>query len=219
MGERDRFLSEKGEAGNPGVDKSWNGYELSTALNEALMSVPGQTPYFQMNLFDSHDTPRLHNNSRVYDRDIYKGVVMLQYMLPGMPSTYYGDEIQNDGEIASNEGARYPFEWREEREDLDMLSYFRKLGKIRNSNMEFFYSAVRVRPLDENAVVVERIGEGFTYVAVINKGGKRDVEIDAIMPSMRTVTILEGEGEAAIENGKLFLSLGEKKSNLIFLEE
>ncbi len=219
MGEKDRFLSEKGEAGNPGVDKSWNGYELSDALNEALMSVPGQTAYFQMNLFDSHDTPRLHNNSRVYDRDIYKGVVMLQYMLPGMPSTYYGDEIQNEGKISSNEGARYPFEWREEREDSDMLSYFRKLGKIRNSNKEFFYSAVRIRPLDESAVVVERIGKGFTYAAVINKGGKRKVSLDGIMPSLEKASILLGEGKAEIKNGKLSLSLEEKKSLLILLEE
>ncbi len=219
MGERDRFLSPKGEDTKPGLDKSWNAYELSDALNEALNSVPGQTPYFQMNLFDSHDTPRLHNHKKVYDRDIYKGVVLLQYMLPGMPSTYYGDEIQNDGTITSNEGARYPFEWREEREDGDMLSYFRKLGEIRNSNKDFFYSATRIRPLDESAVLVERIGKGFTYAAVINKGGKRKVEIDGVMPSLEKASILLGEGKAKVKNGKLSLVLDEKKSLLILLEE
>lgn len=219
MGERDRFLSEKGEAGNPGLDKSWNGFELSDALNEAIMSVPGETAYFQMNLFDSHDTPRLHNNGRVYDRDVYKGVVLLQYMLPGMPSTYYGDEIQNKGDVSSNEGARYPLEWREEYQDKDMLSYYRRLGKIRNSNSSFFYSAARIRAVDDSAVVVERIGKGFTYAAVINKGGKRSVTIGDIMPSMKRATILEGEGKAEIEKGALAINLEEKKSLLILLEE
>ncbi len=219
MGEKDRFLSEKGEGGNLGVDKSWNGFELSDALNEALMSLPGQTPYFQMNLFDSHDTPRIHNNKRVYDRDIYKGIVMLQYMLPGMPCTYYGDEIQNEGDISSNEGARYPFEWREEYQDKDMLSFYRKLGEIRNSDNRLFYSGTRIRALDEEAVILERIGKGFTYIAIINKGGERTIDMDDIMPSMKKFRILIGEGDAEIGCGTLTLFLKEKKSLLMVLEQ
>ncbi len=219
MGEKDRFLSLKGEAGSPGDDKSWNGFELSDSLNEAIMSLPGQTPYFQMNLFDSHDTPRIHNNKKVYNRDIYKGIVMLQYMLPGMPCTYYGDEIQISGDISSNEGARYPFEWREEYQDKDMLSYYKKLGEIRKSDDRLFYSGTRIRAVDEDCIIVERIGNGFTYAALINKGGKRSVNVSDIMPSLDKVTVLVGEGEAEIVDSVLFLNLEEKKSLLIMLEQ
>ena len=112
MGQRDRFLSE-GTGHSAGVEEPWSGEEESSALMEALYSVSDQNVFFQMNLFDSHDTPRLHNDKAIFDRDIYKGVVMALYMLPGMPNLYYGDEVLLNGKLGSNEGARYPMEWRE----------------------------------------------------------------------------------------------------------
>ncbi len=217
MGERDRFLL-SGYGHSPLFDLPWNGYELAGALRSAILSVPLQTPYMQMNLFDSHDTPRLHNNSKVFDRDIYKGVIMALYFLPGMPSTYYGDEVLLDGKIDSNEGARYPMEWREDHIDYDMLSFFRKMGELRNSDRDLFYAATEISAIDEGATMIARIRDKKAYVAVINKGEKREVTIGLSLLPKRKVSLLYGDGEVRIEGSSLSLSLEEKKSLLILLE-
>ena len=77
-------------------------------MKEALDGVADQNVFFQMNLIDSHDTSRFHNDKAVFDRDIYKGAIMAMYMLPGMPNLYYGDEVGIKGRLGSNEGARFP---------------------------------------------------------------------------------------------------------------
>ena len=217
MGERDRFLL-SGYGHSPLSDLPWNGYELAGALRSAIQSVPLQTPYMQMNLFDSHDTPRLHNNSKVFNRDIYKGVIMALYFLPGMPSTYYGDEVLLNGKIDSNEGARYPMEWREDHIDYDMLSFFRKMGELRNSDRDLFYAATEISAIDEGATMIARIRDKKAYVAVINKGEKREVTIGLSLLPKGKASLLYGEGKVRIEGSCLSLSLDEKKSLLILLE-
>ena len=217
MGERDRFLL-SGYGHSPLSDLPWNGYELAGALRSAIQSVPLQTPYMQMNLFDSHDTPRLHNNSKVFNRDIYKGVIMALYFLPGMPSTYYGDEVLLNGKIDSNEGARYPMEWREDHIDYDMLSFFRKMGELRNSDRDLFYAATEISAIDEGASMIARIKDKKAYVAVINKGEKREVTIGLSLLPKGKASLLYGEGKVRIEGSSLSLSLDEKKSLLILLE-
>ncbi len=215
MGEEDRFLS-LGEGHNPGLDKPLTGEEMCEAFRSAVDSVPGQTPYLQMNLFDSHDTPRLHNHAEIFDRDIYKGVQLALYMLPGMPSTYYGDEVLLDGTIESNEGARYPMEWRIGKQDRDMLSYMSLLGTIRH-DANWGWSAVSFRALDEKAFSIIRVEDGKAFVAVINRGEERELELDlCFLPSFLADVVL-GDGWVSFKNGKLVIGVKRHESVLIWL--
>ncbi len=215
-GERDRFLGER-EGHSPGSEEPWTAEDVVGALKAAVDSVPGQIPYFQMNLFDSHDTPRLHNNSAVFDRDIYKGVVMALYALPGMPNVYYGDEVLLKGKLDSNEGARYPMEWREEYQDGDMKAWYAALGKVREDRA-MAYSAVSFVSLDEKAFAVIRFSGEKAYVSVINRGEKRKVSLSlSFLPKERCSVVL-GKGSAEKKDGRLSLSLAERSSLLISLE-
>ena len=216
MGECDRFLS---TSFTPLLDKEWSGEELASALNEAVLSAPCQTPYLQMNLIDSHDTPRLQNDERVFDRDIYKGVLLALYILPGMPSNYYGDEILLKGKIDSNEGARYPMEWDEEKMDKDILSYTREIGRIRREYKDMAFSSSRVTSLSSGAILIERIISGRALLAFINKDEAKSFNIDLInLPKGRASVIL-GEGRARIEDNTLIVETCERKSFLILLED
>ena len=216
MGERDRFLGER-EGHRPESEEPWRAEDVVEAFKAAVDSVPGQTPYFQMNLFDSHDTPRLHNNTAVFDRDIYKGVVMALYALPGMPNVYYGDEVLLRGKIDSNEGARYPMEWREERQDEDMKVWYSALGKVREDS-SMAYSAVSFRALDEKAFAVIRFTSGKAYVSIINRGGKRKVSIPLVFLPKEKCSVVLGKGKGRIEDGRLEVVLDNKASLLISLE-
>ena len=70
--------------------------------------MPDQMLYMQMNLINSHDTPRLYEHSAIFDFRIYSGLVKLLYVLPGMPSIYYGEEIGLQGPNESVQTSRYP---------------------------------------------------------------------------------------------------------------
>ncbi len=216
MGECDRFLS---PSFTPLLDKEWSGEELASALNEAVLSAPCQTPYLQMNLIDSHDTPRLQNDERVFDRDIYKGVLLALYILPGMPSNYYGDEILLKGRIDSNEGARYPMEWNEEKMDKDILSYTREIGRIRREYKDMAFSSFRVTSLSSRAILIERITSGRALLAFINKDEAKSFNVDLNnLPKCR-VSVILGEGRARIEGNTLIVETRERKSFLILLED
>ena len=169
-----------------------------------------------MNLFDSHDTPRLHNDKQVFDREIYKGVVLALYFLPGMPNIYYGDEILLDGELGSNEGARYPMEWREENWDKDMLSLYREIGKIREEK-SFSYDSINIIPLDSTAFAIERIREDKAYIAVINRGEERTISLSSFLLPQGNAKVILGEASITKEEDYL-IRVKDKKSIVIAIE-
>ena len=216
MGQRDRFLSE-GTGHTAGKEEPWTGEEEAEALKEALDSVSDQNVFCQMNLFDSHDTPRLHNDKSIYDRNIYKGVVMAQYMLPGMPNLYYGDEVSLGGVLGSNEGARYPMEWREEKWDEDMLSFHRAMGEARKEAWLGF-SSYSVISLDEEAFAILRFVEGKAYVAVINRWEDREVEVPLFLLPSNSLEVIVGSGDVKKSENSLKVRVKEKESLLIRLE-
>ncbi len=84
--------------------------DAKNRILEHLAKLPYRIWENQFNLFDSHDTPRLHNNPKV-NREEYRGAVMFQFLLPGAASIYYGDEAEIDGYIESMEGCRFPMPW------------------------------------------------------------------------------------------------------------
>ena len=215
MGERDRFLGER-DGHRPQSEEPWSAEDVVEALKTAVDSVPGQISYFQMNLFDSHDTPRLHNNGAVFDRDIYKGVVMALYALPGMPNVYYGDEVLLKGRIDSNEGARYPMEWREEMQDEDMKAWYSALGEIRKDRA-MAYSALSFAALDDKAFCVIRFTVSKAYVSIINRGEERIVMLPLTFLPDGKLSVVLGNGKAEIRDGGLEVSLLNKSSLLISL--
>ena len=213
MGQRDRFLSK--DCGHSAErEENWTGYEVAGGMKEALDGVSDQNVFFQMNLIDSHDTPRFHNDKAVFDRDIYKGAIMAMYMLPGMPNLYYGDEVGIKGRLGSNEGARFPMEWREEYWDMDMLSFHRAMGKARKEKW-LGYASYRIEEVDEKAFAVLRFTDHDAYVALVNRGEKREVKLDLFAIPSDRVEIVYGKGEAKTEGKELNVSFEEKESILI----
>ena len=96
MGERDRFFWQADN--RPGKVPPYSARQLRGHIEGHLMALEGQMVFQQMNLIDSHDIPRLQCHSETFDRSLFKGAVMMQFMLPGMPSIYYGDEIGIEGD-------------------------------------------------------------------------------------------------------------------------
>lgn len=216
LGEKDRFLS-SGWGQSPEKERAWSGFEAARALNEAFFSQEGQMPYFQMNLIDSHDTPRFHLNSDVFDIDTYIGVNVALFMIPGMPSIYYGDEILLGGRLHEVEGARYPMQWDEKKWNTKVKDAISRLSEIRKMS-GFSYSSFISEGLDDEAFIILRLSSERSYLAAINRGGKRELSFSSPFIPKHRARLLFGHGSARLEGDSLIIDLEDKSSLVILLE-
>ena len=114
-----------------------------------LENYPPQVTLCNMNLLGTHDTPRIltalvdgfdgpreilakrslsPNQRRIAEEKLLLAA-FLQFMLPGAPSIYYGDEVGMEGGKDPFNRRTYP--WGKENKFL--LAFYRQLGKLRAS--------------------------------------------------------------------------------------
>ena len=120
--------------------------ELEARVMQYLAKLPFALWENQFNLLGSHDISRLHNDPAVRP-DEYRGAVMLQFLLIGAPSVYYGDEAALGGELGSNEGCRWPMPWGTGFEHTERFRFYQKLialkrqrEALRRGGMKFLYA-------------------------------------------------------------------------------
>ena len=179
MSERDRFFWQADN--RPGQVTPYSARQLRGHLERQLLSLEGQMVFQQMNLIDSHDIPRLHCHRETYDRYLYMGAVMMQFMLPGMPCIYYGDEIGIEGPMGSVENCRYPMVWDASGWDTGIHDFYVSLGKLRHDFSEALSEGQwEFGFCDDDVLEFRRQSESQTVVLVMNRGkGERIVpEID-----------------------------------------
>ncbi len=132
-----------------------SGEELKKTVMSIAENYPPQVLCCNMNLLGTHDTPRvltalvddfqggraeqakrfLTPAQRVQAEERLLMAAFLQYMLPGAPSLYYGDEAGMEGHKDPFNRRTYP--WGKENQLL--LSHFRCLGMLRRN-----YEALRL---------------------------------------------------------------------------
>jgi cyclomaltodextrinase len=113
----------------------------------------------QLNLLDSHDSPRFRTMAGA-DGAAYRLAVVLQATLPGAPCTYYGDEVGVEGD--HDPDSRRSFPWDEARWDRDALEWTRAVYRTRHA-----LPALRRGPFR----VVGTLGDGLAFVRGAAAGG------------------------------------------------
>lgn len=149
-----------------------DGKALKAAIETIFENYPRQVMDCTMNLLSSHDRARaltelgapfegsrqdmakhvLTASQREQALILLKLAYVLQYSLPGMPSIYYGDE-------AGMEGCKDPFNrkfypWG--KEDAQLVEFFKKLGKLRNSEDTLRYGDVSVPAAGDGKITIVR---------------------------------------------------------------
>ena len=144
VGEPDLFLHRSPELRQ--VRSRITAPELETRVMQYLAKLPFVFWENQFNLLDSHDVSRLHNDPAVDPRE-YRGAVMLQFLLIGAPSVYYGDEAAVGGTLGTNEGCRWPMPWKSGFEQGETYRFYRTLMRLkrerealRRGGMKFLYA-------------------------------------------------------------------------------
>lgn len=220
VGETDRFqLPGWGHYPVPG--SYFSGIDLADALDRQLRTLPAQLLFQQFNLIDSHDTPRLHNNHLVYDWDVYRGAVMLLYMLPGIPNVYYGDEIGLDGEIGSVEASRYPMQWNEGYWRREYWELYRRLGELKRSEPALAYGAWKILHADRTSLVFARYDGERAVVLLLNKSARlRTLRFNAsaLIPA-QAVRWSDGTRVDVSPNGEISVGLAARESEILLLRQ
>lgn len=193
---------------------------------EAVMSIAEHYPKkaldCTMNVISTHDTVRMLNvMSGLYAPTKYQRQMLvvqgeklikarkrlkiasaIQFMLPGVPSIFYGDEAGLQGyEDPIN---RRPYPWGNE--DMELLDHYRRLGEIRSAHKEAMLGSIRFIPHPGLGIFVrETLGESIAVIS--NVSGKKQVWTN---PS-KGVNLLNkqiiNEGEIEIDNLKVMIIL------------
>ncbi len=219
LGEEDRFTCDSwGES--PKKVNSYNALDLKQALESNLNTMLSQMLYFQMNFIDTHDTPRLHTNDKVMDFNIYESMIMLMYVLPGMPSVYYGDEVKLDGSVESVEMWRYPMQWDKNKWDYNFYNLYKNLGKIRlDYNNIFKYGSHTFLNCNKDIMVFARYYKDESIVLLVNKSNKDKYTINLNQIKGKYIKKIYGDGQAELKNRKIYCQLKTNKSLLFYLNK
>ena len=141
----------------------WDTDALLRAWQENLASIPWQIALQQLNLLDSHDTPRLLTRLDG-DKALSRLAAVVQFCFPGVPCLYYGDEIGLVDEEGF--GSRNCFPWDEARWDAESLAFYRTLIALRRESPALAEGAFRVLAFDRDLFLFARVlGEEWVIVS------------------------------------------------------
>jgi len=114
-----------------GIQNSIDAHEFANRLDHNFNLYRSDITYAQLNLLDSHDTPRFLSCTGG-DKDSLKLAWLFLFTFPGAPCVYYGDEIGVDGE--HDPYCRKPFPWDESKWDTDLRGTVKSLIALRKQN-------------------------------------------------------------------------------------
>ena len=167
-----------------------SGEEMAGRLQSVLNAYAPETTAVQLNLLDSHDTPRIRT---LFSRDepAVRMAFLLQATVPGAPCIYYGDEIGLEG--ANDPDCRRAFPWDESAWDQPTLTFVRSVLRLRHDVAVLRGGALRI------------VGTSGDSLAILRSGRwdpASDLPDDA-PPALIVVNAGEGAVALTVEAGEL----------------
>ncbi len=154
----------------------------AAVAKERIRSFNGLMPFaVQQNLFnllDSHDVDRLHNREGLNMRE-YRGAVIAQFTMLGVPSVYYGDEAAIEGYTDSIEGCRYPMPWDSGFEKGEQYSLYRSLIALRREHRAFAEGTFQFLYAEGQILAFARQTEEECWISVISS---EQTDTEAVLP-------------------------------------
>ena len=160
-----------------------NAFSLRDFLLSQMMNYPEPLYLSLMNLLGTHDTPRI--NSALSVNEDLRGVprerqlellanasdgtqlqrlcAVMQYVLPGVPSLYYGDEEALRG--GTDPFNRAPFEPKEDK----LFAFYSKLGKLRIESEAAKSGKLEIETPDRDVIILKRISESDIITCIVNR--------------------------------------------------
>jgi glycosidase len=122
------------------------------------------------NLLGSHDTQRFLTEAGE-DKGRLRLAAAFQFMYIGVPYIYYGDEIGMSG--GKDPLCRGCMVWDEDRQDMDLLMFFRRLIAIRKENPELIKGDLKMEVAKDGLVAFSRRSKDERILAVFNNSDQK----------------------------------------------
>lgn len=171
-----------------------DGAQFAAHLVDILGAYAPETTAAQLNLLDSHDTPRalsvLGN-----DREALELAVLLQATLPGAPCVYYGDEVGVEGGLDPD--SRRAFPWDEGRWDHELLGAVRDAFNLRRNEPALRADGVEITATTAAGVAFRRRGPSGELAVALNAG-----EEPVALPVARAAGAEQASGSVALAMGR-----------------
>jgi cyclomaltodextrinase / maltogenic alpha-amylase / neopullulanase len=171
-------------------------------IQQLLEAYDWEITQAQLNLLDSHDTPRILSLVRGDKRSVILAT-LLQMSFPGAPCVYYGNEIAIRGTTEyeadhDDKDARWPVPWQDESEwDKGMLATFKELIALRHNHIALRRGSYHHLYAAGDVYVFARRHEAETLLVAVNVAEKDQsvlVETADFLPNPHSLTPLYGQG-------------------------
>jgi neopullulanase len=158
-----------------GIQNVIDAHEFANRIDHNLGLYRRDITYAQLNLLDSHDTPRFLSCAGG-DKNALKLAWLFMFSYPGAPCIYYGDEIGLDGE--HDPDCRKSFPWEESKWDGNLLSYIKELIALRKQNPALRRGDFKRLWSANGTYAFSRSLEDDTFVMALNTSGSpQQVEV------------------------------------------
>lgn len=140
--------------------------QFASDLMRVHKSYPPQVSRNMMNLLSSHDTPRFLTECGG-DKDLAKLGAAIQFTWIGEPSIYYGEELGMEG--GKDPDNRRGMDWKQATQDNDMLSFYKKLIRVRKRTNAFATGDAEFIQTDKQTGAFTRVGKQDAAIVVFNR--------------------------------------------------
>jgi cyclomaltodextrinase len=165
-------LEEVRKAGGYRGFEPMNQKQFTKAIDDVLALYDPEVAQAQLNLLDSHDTPRFLTSARG-EQSALRLAFLFACTYPGAPCVYYGDEIGLEGR--QDPDCRRSFPWDRGRWNQDLLDYFKRCIRLRKSNPALRRGSYRVLHSADDVYAFERVLEEERVIVALNLSRQRRV--------------------------------------------
>jgi neopullulanase len=187
-----------------GIRHAIDAHEFANRIDHNLQLYKPEITSSQMNLLDSHDTPRFLSCASG-DKRALKLAWLFMFTYPGAPCIYYGDEIGMDGE--HDPDCRKSFPWEESKWDNSLLSYAKNVIALRRQNPALRRGDFRRLWSADGTYAFSRSFDGDTLVIALN-ASESPREAAVAYEAKSNPTVLVGEAhDFSISHGRLMFKI------------
>ena len=148
-----------------------DGPEFGRQLAGVMATYPPEMASLQLNLLDSHDTPRFLSLAGG-DPTALRLAALIQMTLPGAPCIYYGDEVGLEGRQDPDCRRAYP--WDPARQDRQMRDFYAGVAAMRHAHPVLRRGRFEMLAAEGSAVAYRMFDpEAGSIVVAINAGSER----------------------------------------------
>jgi len=174
-----------------------SGTEYAIRIDALLKLYDWEIQLTQLNLLDSHDTPRMITTVGE-DKAIFEISSVLLMTFPGAPSIFYGDEVGLPG--GKDPDCRRVFP-EAEKWDVEILKAYKELIALRHKYSSLRTGSYKTLYADLNVYIFARILDDEEVIVAVNIG-KEQSEVDFVVTELQSQPhdVVYGSGRLAWHN-------------------